>query len=166
MTSIRWITIAILAGLICFTIALTWTVIYGFTFESLAADAGQSRPASFNTGVENSNLVRLFFSFVLLPAVIESVGFVLIYGILVLVARFGLSNLPVFLVLIGSYGYLAHGGTLAELGKAAAFVVLGLLFWRSRPRVGVAGSYGLIALAHFVWNGTSILIWHFRQVTG
>ena len=166
MTSMRWIIFAILAGLLCFIIALTWTVGYGIFLDSLAAGPAQSRSVNFNTDVEDLSLARVFFSFVLLPAVIESVGFVLIYWFVGLFGRFGLSNLPVFLVLIGLYGYLAHGGTPAEVGKAAAFVVLGLLFWRSRPGVGVAGSYGLIALGHFVWNGASILIWHFRQVTG
>lgn len=166
MSSARWIVIAILTGLACFAIALIWTVSYSAILDSFGPRSVPPEAAGFNAEVENLNLARIIFGYVFLPAVIEGIGFVLIYWMLGLGAKFGLSNLPLFIVLIGLYGYFSHGGTPAEFGKAAAFVALGLLFWNSRSSVGVAGSYGLIALGHFVWNGTSISIWHFRQLAG
>ncbi len=158
--------LAILTGLLCFAIALAWTVGYSFALDSFGLADLQTGAANFKAEVASLDLARILFSYVLLPALIESVVFVLIYWMLGAGAKFGLSNLPLFLILIGLYGYFAHGGTPVEVGKATAFVVLGLLFWKSRTGVGVAGSYGLIALSHFVWNGTSILIWYFRQAAG
>jgi len=166
MSLTRWLLLATAAGVACYVVALMWTVGHDVVLSLVPATAdvpATDAPESFSDQVAGRSLAYILLVFALAPAMIESVAFVLIYLFVRSLSRVGLANIVIYVALIWLFGYVAHGGDLQQIGKATAFAGLAALFWRARTDVGLASSYALISLAHFIWNATSVLIWYARQ---
>lgn len=152
----KWISVSAFVGIACFAASLAWKVAF---FSLFHGRSGQGSLDALPASREQLSAFDVMLGYTTIPALVESILYPILLALVGLLGRVPSLALPTFLVLAGACGYIFHGGSPAEFGQAVGFILMGAVYWFSQRELGLWAAFWLVALSHFVWNSTAVLLW-------
>jgi hypothetical protein len=153
---------SIVIGLACIVIKFLAWVPFRERIEQEAPTVGPQVPAAQSGPVD---IAWFLFDTGWLGPIIESLLFVLIWGLFLGLKLKGTIGALIYVVVVGILSWAIHGAALNNIGHGLAFALLAAWFWVVAQARGTWTAIATNVVAHGIWNTTLIVIWLIRNGT-